>query len=153
MIRSELSPNGRFAAAVSIDLAEKGKRLYGDSYGKYNTLLLFPVDGGEPRELLRVARPERLAAWGGMSWTPDSQALIVMKVFGKSGKETGRELWLVPINGAAARKLDIDVSDWGVGSGNIRLHPDGSQIAFFAGNRSEAIWSLKNFLPALSAKK
>ena len=153
MGRSELSPDGRFAAAVSIDLAEKGKRPYGDSYGKYNTLLLFPVDGGEPRELLRVARPERLAAWGSMSWTPDSQALIVMKVFGKSGKETGRELWLVPIDGATARKLDIDVSDWGGGSGNIRLHPDGSQIAFFAGNTSEAIWSLENFLPALSAKK
>ncbi len=151
MGRSELSPNGRFAAAVSIDLAEKGKRPYGDSYGKYNTLLLFPVDGGEPRELLRVARPERLAAWGGMSWTPDSQALIVMKVFGKSGKETGRELWLVPINGAAARKLDIDVSDWGAGSSNIRLHPNGRQIAFFAGKRSEEIWALENFLPTRNA--
>ena len=154
MGRSELSPDGRFAAAVSIDWTEKGKRPYGDSYGKYNTLLLFPVDGGEPRELLRVARPERLAAWGSMSWTPDSQALIVMKVFGKSGKETGRELWFVPIDGATARKLDIDVSAWGGGgSGNIRLHPDGSQIAFFAGNTSEAIWSRENFLPALSAKK
>ena len=151
MGRSELSPDGRFAAAVSIDLAEKGTRPYGDSHGKYNTLLLFPVDGGEPRELLRVARPERLAAWGGMSWTPDSQALIVMKVFGKSGKETGRELWLVPVNGAEARKLDIDVSDWGAGSGNIRLRPDGSQIAFFAGNRSEEIWALENFPPVRNA--
>ena len=151
MGRSELSPNGRFAAAVSIDLAEKGKRPYGDSYGKYNTLLLFPVEGGEPRELLRVARPERLSAWGGMSWTPDSQTVIVMKVFGESGKETGRELWLVPINGAAARKLDIDVSDWGAGSGNIRLHPNGRQIAFFAGKRSEEVWALENFLPARNA--
>ena len=96
-------------------------------------------------------RPERLAAWGGMSWTPDSQAVIVMKVFGESGKETGRELWLVPINGAAARKLDIDVSDWGAGSGNIRLHPNGRQIAFFAGKQSEEIWALENFLPARNA--
>ena len=150
--RAELSTDGRFAAAVSIDLAEKGTRPYGDSYGKYNTLLLFPIEGGEPRELLRVARPERLAAWGGMSWTPDSQAVIVMKTHGDRGKdkEMTRELWLVPINGDKARKLDIDISEWGAGSGAIRLHPDGSQIAFFAGNQSEEIQSLENFLPLLT---
>ena len=149
---SELSPDGRFAAAVSADLAEKGTRPYGDSYGKYSTLLLFPIDGGEPRELFRVARPEGLAAFGSMSWTPDSQALIVIKTRGDHGKdkETTRELWLVPVNGAAARQLDIDVSDWQSGGGGIRLHPDGRQIAFFAGNQSEEIQSLENFLPLLT---
>ena len=61
-----------------------------------------------------------------------------------------RELWLVPINGDKARKLDIDISDWNLGGREIRLHPNGREIAFFAGNQSEEIWSLENFLPLLT---
>ena len=150
--RMELSPDGRYVATVSQELAEGGKSEDGDSYGKTSAVLLIPVDGGEPRELVSVSRPERLG-WGGMSWTPDSQALIAMKVFGDWGKETKKELWLVPIDGREARKLDIDISDWSLGGREIRLHPNGSQIAFFAGNQSEEIWSLENFLPLLGKER
>ncbi len=149
--RMELSPDGRYVATVSQELAEGGKSEDGDSHGKMSAVLLIPVAGGEPRELFGVARPERLVSYAGMSWAPDSQALIVMKVFGDWGKETKKELWLVPINGDKVRKLDIDISAWNLDGGHgIRLHPDGSQIAFFAGNQSEEIQSLENFLPLLA---
>ncbi len=152
--RMELSPDGRYFAAVSIELAEGGKSEDDASSGNTSTILLIPVDGGEPRGLLPVSRPERLVSYAGMSWAPDSQAVIMMKVFGELGNETKKELWLVPIDGDKARKLDIDISEWNLGGGyGIRLHPDGSQIAFFAGNQSEEIWSLENFLPLLNAKK
>ena len=148
--RMELSPDGRYVATVSQELAEGGKSEDGDSYGKVSAVLLIPVDGGEPRELLRTNRPESFVAYDGMTWTPDSRAVIVMKVLGDRWKEAKRELWLVPIDGDKARKLDIDISDWNLGGGGIRLHPDGSQIAFFAGNQSEEIQSLENFLPLLT---
>ncbi len=149
--RMELSPDGRYVATVSQELAEGGKSEDGDSYGKMSAVLLIPVASGELRELLRVARPERLG-WGGMSWTPDSQALIAIKTHGdrSKDKEMTRELWLVPIDGDKARKLDIDISDWSLGGREIRLHPNGREIAFFAGKQSEEIQSLENFLPLLT---
>ena len=41
---------------------------------KTSAVMLAPVAGGEPRELLRVSLPERFAAFANMSWTPDSRA-------------------------------------------------------------------------------
>ena len=54
---------------------------------------------------------------------------------------------------AEARKLDIDVSDWHLSGGGIRLHPNGKQIAFFAGKRSQEVWALEDFLPTLDTSK
>ena len=82
-----------------------------------------------------------------MSWTPDSQAVIVMKAVDESREE--KELWLVPVGDGEARKLDIDVDDWHLNG--TRLHPNGRQIAFFAGKRSQEVWALENFLPARNA--
>lgn len=50
------------------------------------------------------------------------------------------------MNGGPPRKLDIDTSDWGT-SGGIRLHPDGSQIAYFKGQSEREVWALENVLP------
>lgn len=150
--RMELSPDGRYFAAVSMELAEDGKSEDGDAYGKEAAVLLIPVAEGEPRKLFRVSRPGRLISYAGMSWTPDSRAVVVMKVLGDWGKEHKGELWLVPIDGGEARKLDVDISDWHLGGGyGIRLHPNGRQIAFFAGKQSQEIWALENFLPAQNA--
>ena len=148
----ELSPDGRYVATVTMELAEGDKNAGLDSYGKTSAVLLIPIDGGEPRELLRVSRPARLVAHSGMSWAPDSQAVIVMKTLDESRKE--KELWLVPIGDGKARKLDIDVAGWDRGGGHgIRLHPNGRQIAFFAGKQSEEVWALENFLSAPNASE
>ena len=116
---------------------------------KTSTVLLIPIAGGEPRELLRVSQPERFLPYGCMSWTPDSRAVIVAKVIG-NWKEGRQELWLVPLSDGDARKLDIDVDAW---VGTIRLHPNGQQIAFFAGKQSQEVWALENFLPARIARQ
>ena len=142
----ELSPDGRYAATVIWDEAAKA-----------TTVLLIPIAGGEPRELLRVSQPERFRLYANVTWTPDSQAIIVVKIIGKTGTELlsrnfredeirSSELWLVPVGDGEARKLDIDIAGWK--SYGIRLHPNGRQIAFIAGKQSQEVWSLENFLPA-----
>ncbi|MBI4909432.1 MAG: PD40 domain-containing protein [Acidobacteria bacterium] len=138
--RFGLSPDGRYAATV---LMLDRDRTAADSSGNTTVLLLIPIDGGAPRELLRVSRPEVLEAFDNLAWTPDSKALIVMKRTGEK-----KELWKVSLEGGQARKLDIDVSGW-LG---FRLHPNGRQVVFFAGERSEEIWSLENFRQFLVAK-
>jgi Tol biopolymer transport system component len=131
-----LSPDGRFIATT-----------YDDRSSKSFVLLLIPVSGGEPRELLRVSQPQELMATA--TWMPDGRAVIVDKVLNESGTE--REFWLVPTAGGQPRKIDVGTAP-GLGP-DIRVHPDGRQIAFVAGENKKELWVLENFLPALNAKK
>ena len=59
---------------------------------------------------------------------------------------------MVPVAGAAPRKLDIDVDAWHRGSSEwfgagFSLAPDGKRIAFLMGKFSAEIWALENFVP------
>ncbi len=137
----ELSPDGRFLATV-VD----------DARAKTSAVMIAPVVGGEPRELLRVSLPERFAPFANMSWTPDSEGVIVVKGNGdfEAPKPGDRlELWLIPVSGTA-RRLDIDLAGWDV-FGGIRLHPNGRQIAFFTGKSSREVWALENVVPRPNA--
>lgn len=108
------------------------------------------MDGGETRELLRATKPESLAAYGGPTWTPDSASVLILKQIFEDDPSKGQELWLVPIEDGEPRKLDINVDDWKL---NLRLDPNGKQIAFIAGRRSEEVWVLENLIPKQSASK
>jgi Tol biopolymer transport system component len=139
-----LSPDGRYFAVQTNE----------DPSTKTSSLLLVPVQGGQPRELLRSTQPDEWSsALRTKAWTPDSRAVIVTK---KSG--SGLDLLLVPITGGPARKLDIDAESWTRGNQGdfdqgFSLSPDGSHVAFLMGKSASEVWALENFLPALSAKK
>ena len=64
-------------------------------------------------------------------------------------------LWLVPIDGTTARKLEFDANRVvPFAQVKIQLHPDGHQLAFVSGHhRSMEVWALENFLPALKASR
>jgi hypothetical protein len=64
-----------------------------------------------------------------------------------------RELWLVPLSGAA-RKLDLDVSNWDVlNAVGPRFSPNGKQVAFMAGKRGMEVWALESFLNRSTASR
>ena len=105
--------------------------------------MLIPVDGGTPRELLRVSQPESVLGNGSMSWTPDGLGLLV-----KKGTSADPQLWFVPMSGESPRQIDLYLTEFGT----VRMHPDGKQIAFDSRRFSSEVWVLENFLPALSAK-
>jgi Tol biopolymer transport system component len=136
-----LSPDGLWIAT--------GKRLPSAAGASTlaSAIVLIPVAGGEPRELLRAAPDERFGNYQGMPWTPDGRAFLVKKVLPK-----GSELWLVPITGEPPRRLDVDISGWSGGPfGAPSLHPDGRQLAFVqrSSEPTTQVWALENFLPAL----
>jgi Tol biopolymer transport system component len=121
-----LSPDGqRFAETVD------------DAKAKTSTLTTLTLDGGEPRTVFTVSSPDVV---GGMAWTADSQAVLVVSA--TPDEYQPKALWLVPVNGGSARKLDIDVTGW-IGYQGIRLHPDGTQIAYFTGPDSREVWALE----------
>ena len=135
-----LSPDGRWIASSQ-----------GDWRTESQTVVLIPVDGGEPRELLRVNKPQWINNTS-MPWTPDGKGILVRKMLVAGGKKS--ELWLVPIDGGRARKLDFDANRVATyAPGKIRLHPDGRRLAYVFGDYTSEVWVLENFLPVLSAKK
>jgi len=135
----EVSPDGH-SLAVQIRL---------DPASQTTSVMLVPLAEGEPRILARVSGAQSVLNARTMAWTPDSRALLTAR---KSG--TVVELWLVDVESARGRKLDIDVREWALGedggpSGGFSLSPDGKSIAFLMGKSGAEVWALENFLSVL----
>ncbi|HUQ93860.1 MAG TPA: tetratricopeptide repeat protein [Bryobacteraceae bacterium] len=136
-----LSPDGRhLAVQTGIDPASKT-----------SSLLLVPIAGGEPRELVRLAEPDGWGPNGTTAWTPDSRAILKMK-----RTASGTELLLVSATGGPPRKIGIDSDRWiqgGVGGldRGFSLSPDGRGIAFLTGKNAAEVWAIENFLPAIKS--
>jgi Tol biopolymer transport system component len=130
-----LSPDGRLIATSRVDAATDSR-----------ALLLIPYGGGAPRELMRAAQGHQLLA---ADWTPDGDALLVVRSSGDTAIR--KELLLVPIDGATPRKLEVDVSRLAENAGRIRLHADGTHLAFVTGGQEKAIWVCRDALQVLRA--
>ena len=95
--------------------------------------MISPVSGdGDAR---RVALPWVAEQYQQHAWTPDGRAVIVQAA------EPQPALWLVPLDGSAPRKLEIDIRDW---NGGWRLHPKGTHIAFRTGKDAREVWALES---------
>jgi Tol biopolymer transport system component len=142
------SPDGNYLATESVDFSRSER-----------VLLLIPLRGGEPRELMRIPSglppedlrksPTRGARLGVAFWAQDSRSLIARK---NTGAESDRELWRIPIDGGSPRKLD-SLLDRNIAK--FTLNRDGKTVAFRkeesrgqSEDRSREIWVLENFLPA-----
>jgi Tol biopolymer transport system component len=122
-----LSLDGRQLAFTEIDRSSKTSILY-----------TMPADGGPARELFRPAEPATLQNL--VEWTPDGQRLVFSTF---EGEKTS--YWVMPSGGGAAVRLEIDSA----GPNALRIHPDGSRVAYNAGTRKWEVWTLENFLPAV----
>ena len=136
---AELSPDGKWIAVVN------------GEYAKSSAVLVYPVAGGDPRELFRVNQPDALEAHGGLTWAPDSQRLIVVNnTFDvTTGRFTLKDLWLLSMNDTP-RKLDIDARDW---QGGVRLSADGKYIGFSSGRDVREVWALEGVTSARAANR
>jgi Tol biopolymer transport system component len=136
-----LSPDGRSIARITESAAGPRTR----------SLVVMPIDGGDARTLLRVKVPEDIfgAEARVPAWTPDGRALLVAKSLDAEFRQT--ELWLVPIDGSAPRRLAIE-GDRLDPTGGFRLSPDGRRLAYVgqSGPPGNEIRALENILPALS---
>jgi Tol biopolymer transport system component len=111
-------------------------------------LVVLPLDGGDPTVLMEAHGDRGFSNERTTAWTPDSRNVIVLK-----GTGSAWELWLAPISGEQARKLDIDANSWmeGVSSGGnngFSLSRDGTHIAFLMGRTAAEVWAIEHVLPA-----
>jgi Tol biopolymer transport system component len=121
-----LSRDGRQLAFVSL---ESGSKI----------IRVMPAAGGAARELLRGDQSLMRTTLTPVAWAADGLSVL----FARRTSSTGTDLWLVPVQGGEARKLDLAAE-------NIRdlsVHPDGRHIAFTAGGDRSEVWVMENFLP------
>jgi Tol biopolymer transport system component len=110
-------------------------------------LLILPIDGGEPHELLSEPGYYDVVDWhAGLSWMPDGSGLLYGKTV-RQGSSAVRELWYTSVADGEARKIDLTME---VGMWDVRLHPDGRRIAFAGGSPfAWEVWVMENLLPPM----
>ena len=129
--------------------------LMDDSDTQSMALKVMPAAGGEPRELLRVHRPDffNFGNYSALAWTPDGRELIFGKRTAASGTlETAREggakveLWRISAEGGAPQRVGLAMNRLS----HLRFHPDGRRIVFDAVDarpENNEVWVMENFLP------
>ena len=100
-------------------------------------LLVITTDGRETREVARSTPSEPFA--GAPVWTPDGRSVII--ALGERDHAPRRARFLIArADGTAPRVVTVDVTGPVTG---VRVHPDGRQILFFAGETAFELWSLE----------
>ncbi len=126
----DLSPDGKMLAFL-LQNVPRG----------YNSLVVMPVTGGEPRTLLSIQRPERFGP-NTVIWTPDMQYILASRTL--NNRST---VWRVPLDGGPPQETGLSMPGL---IGWLRLHPDGRRVAFLNGESHPQIWALENILPSPS---
>lgn len=100
-------------------------------------LMVMPVAGGEPRELVRA----NIAF--GIDWAPDGQSVVYVDYEETDEPAAQHQLWRVDVTSGEAEDLGLAVE----GLSYVRVSPDGARVAFAAGQQAAEIWVMEEFLP------
>ncbi len=141
-------------------LSPDGKRLaFGrdapnsdNSEMRTHMVMVLPMNGGEPRELLRLeptGKEEHHPS--GMAWSPDGMYLLIRtaKYSGPAQANQPTELWRIPAEGGDPEVLDLKLD----GMGSIEMQPNGPYLAFETLLVRKEIWVMENILEELQAEE
>jgi dipeptidyl aminopeptidase/acylaminoacyl peptidase len=136
-----LSPDERYIGTASVDPSSRAK-----------TFIIVPVDGGAPREVIRVPGDAQGAGVSLFAWAPDSRSVFIRKRLSEDDNDVG--LWQAFMDGSETRKVDGKL-DSQLTTGGIWVHPDGRQIVSLPAPRARVkadaqIIVLENFLPQVN---
>lgn len=98
-------------------------------------LFVVPEAGGSPREICRIQG--QIAA---IAWTRNNRALLFAR---------RNEIWRVAAGGGRPERVALA----GDNVRELRIHPDGSRLAFAAGNAMGEVWSIENIAAASTARR
>jgi Tol biopolymer transport system component len=146
-----LSPDGRLWAWIDGERPAHDPPPSGRNAAERNNsvvLYTMPVEGGQPRELLRVTAPEDLRA---PIWSRDGKYLVFFKVDTRDPTGT-MGVWSIPVAGGTPHRLNLGdrVPDPPVNDADlnksIRIHPDGRRLAIETTEPEAEVWAVHNLL-------
>jgi Tol biopolymer transport system component len=118
--------------------------------GDVSSLKVFPVTGGEAREVHRFEQRARRGV--DIEWSHDGRYIYFSKPIEPEEAVGTWEMWRVPAGGGDAQNLRVILG----GQRGFCVHPDGKRIIFQSRTGNEqvgAIWVMENFLPVDKGKK
>jgi Tol biopolymer transport system component len=140
--RMALSPDGKWLAFTSMDTMTDPRKL-----------MIAPAAGGDAREIYRTNGGD-FPQW--IIWTVDGRE-IWLKIYRPAPDGKGQpkvDFLSVSPDGQNVRELEFgvkqerDAATWPIMSAmDLRLHPNGRQVAFWTGQSKLELWALENFLP------
>jgi len=140
--RLAVSPDGQWVAFTSMEMGS-GPR----------TLMIVPASSGPAREVFKLGDGD-FAQW--LVWSPDGKE-VWLKLYRPAPDGKGQpsvEFLGVSPEGGAVRTLEMGAQQgntaapWQIKSAmDLRIHPDGRQVAFWTGQSKLELWALENFLP------
>ena len=100
--------------------------------GGHSTVVEIPTAGGEPKAI----GSEKWASVGRVLWLPDSSGLIFAAQ--PESSSIGTQIWFIPYNGGAARRITNDLN--GYGEVSLGLTSDSGTIATIQQVNVSSIW-------------
>jgi Tol biopolymer transport system component len=104
------------------------------------------LEGGEPRELIRLDDGEHIELGGqSLGYTPDGRFLLAVV----GTEEQHHRLVAYPVDGGPRRTLlDLGVRLEGPEAAHVRFHPDGRRVVYAHGQERVEMWVLEGLTPA-----
>jgi Tol biopolymer transport system component len=108
-----------------------------------NSIRIYPMDGGEPRELVFTERP----IWGtSLAWSPDGSALLYATRVDEGPEGWSVQPWRVELAGGEPRPMELLPRM----TTEIRPHPDGRRFATVSGSTQLELWVMDEISPVES---
>jgi Tol biopolymer transport system component len=105
-----------------------------------NAIRIYPMDGGEPRELVLTERP----IWGtSLAWSPDGSALLYATRVDEGPEGWSVQPWRVELASGEPRPMDLLPRM----TTEIRPHPDGRRFATVSGSTQLELWVMDEIAP------
>lgn len=141
-------PNMPGLRRANLAISPDGKQVaYLQGQGNMTSILVQPLDGGEPRVVFSTARWGSGGRYNTLAWSPDQRYLVFV-----NGEQEENEIWRVPTSGGEAEQVGISM--------NARIKfpqvaPDGKSIFFSAveADTGNEVWAMENFLPEQKASR
>ena len=124
----ELSPDATMVAYVKAP----------DPSSPPNVLWVWPLTGGEPRQVARAGEGEWIPA---VRWMPDGSHLLFATV--ESPGRVFKQIVRVAVSGGQPQPIDLPIDS--IQLGELTFRPGGTHIAFEVGSRRREVWTLSGF--------
>ena len=129
--RLALSPSGDRIGFITHDLT-----------ARTTSLSVMSVPGGQVRALATTTFPATIMyGYDLLEWSRDGRFIY----FVKKGDAAGQQVWRVVVDSGELTPIGLTITPFVLG---IAVHPDGSRLAFAAGESKIEVWAMENFLPA-----